>query len=350
MTEPLQVVMDMTFPNRNPGGTGVYARELIAALARRDDVHVTTVSSSRPGLMSTMRWLLVGAQGSMLGAHLLHCPASVAPWRLRVPIVLTVHDTMANEVREDHPLEWRAYASVFMPARARSAARVIVGSQGLKEEIVRLWRVSAERIHVTPYGIARRFFIPETARAISRPPVMLLPGAPIVRKNLELVLHAMSQAPEGSALRSATLSISGARATQFRRHAELIRALNLESRVNWLGRVADDEMPALVGGADLVVYPSLHEGFGFPALEAMAAGTPVLASNAPCLPEVLADGATFVGPRDVKAFIQAAEALLTNDDLRREMIHRGRLQAARFTWERCADLTVDVYREATRAS
>ena len=349
MTEPLQVVMDMTFPNRNPAGTGVYARELIAALGKRDDVHVTTVSSNRAGFPSTMRWLLVGAQASMLNARLLHCPASVAPWRLRVPVVLTVHDTMANEVREDHPLEWRAYASLVMPARARSADQVIVGSHGLRDEIIKLWRVSPQHIRVTPYGIAKRFFT-STAHAISRPPVMLLPGAPILRKNLELVLGAMSQAPEGSVLRQATLSISGARAAQFGRHAERIRDLNLESRVNWLGRIADEEMPALVAGVDLVVYPSLHEGFGFPALEAMAAGTPVLASSAPCLPEVLSDGATFVGPTDVKGFIQAAEALLTNEVLRQEMIGRGRRRAAQFTWERCADLTVEVYREAIHAS
>jgi glycosyltransferase involved in cell wall biosynthesis len=104
-----------------------------------------------------------------------------------------------------------------------------------------------------------------------------------------------------------------------------------------------------VASADLLVYPSLYEGFGFPALEAMLAGTPVVASNAGCLPEVLGDAALLVDPNDVKAFLSAAETVLTNENVRRDLIGKGRTRVARYSWKRCADLTVDVYRQALGA-
>jgi len=113
--------------------------------------------------------------------------------------------------------------------------------------------------------------------------------------------------------------------------------------------VAAEALPDLIASADLVVYPSLHEGFGFPALEAMAAGTPVVASNVACLPEVLGDGALLVDPTDVKAFIDAVDAALANKDLRCGLIEKGKVRAGLYTWRRCADLTVDVYRQVAVA-
>jgi glycosyltransferase involved in cell wall biosynthesis len=156
----------------------------------------------------------------------------------------------------------------------------------------------------------------------------------------------MAQAPQGSALGRARLAISGATSDGFPHHRQHIRSLGLQTRVDWSGKLPADAMPDLIGSADLVVYPSLHEGFGFPALEAMAAGTPVLASNASCLPEVLGDAALLVDPTDVGSFITAAEAVLGDSGLRLELIAKGRARAAQFTWRRCAELTAQVYRDA----
>jgi glycosyltransferase involved in cell wall biosynthesis len=175
--------------------------------------------------------------------------------------------------------------------------------------------------------------------------VLLFPGSPTKRKNLDLVLRAMAQAPEASALRRARLVISGANADRFPKHVRTIRDLGLETRIDWRGKVPGETMPDLIASADAVVYPSLHEGFGFPALEAMAAGTPVVASNAACLPEVLGDGALLIDPSDLKAFTDAVDAALTNKDVRRDLIEKGKARAALYTWRRCADLTVEVYRD-----
>ena len=346
MAGRLLVAMDMTFPSRNQAGTGVYASELIAALRKRDDVVVAAVGADGAvGLPSTMTWLLRGARKAAASAQLVHCPAGIAPWGLAAPFVLTVHDTLANEFHQDHAFEWRAYAGLVLPRRAKAAARVIVGSECLRTEIIETLGLRAERVAVTPYGIDEGYS-KHYARPPRERPLIVFPGAPIQRKSLDLVLDAMAGAQVSSTFARARLSITGAQADDFPRYRDRITTLGLHDRVEWLGRLPQDKMNELVGTADLVVYPSFHEGFGFPALEAMAAGTPVLASIAPCLPDVLGNAALFVSPSDVRAFMDLAEAVLTKVDMRNDLVARGKAHAAHFTWDRCADLTVAVYQEA----
>jgi glycosyltransferase involved in cell wall biosynthesis len=271
------------------------------------------------------------------------------------PFVLTVHDTSIFDFPEDHPFEWREYIRAFLGRRARAAARVITGTEHSRRDIIQDLGVPAERIAVTPYGVAMRFHrvtpqsSPPSGRE-SETPQLLFPGAPSRRKNLELVLVGMAEAPPDSVLRRANLAISGADRDAFPTYGDRVKALGLESRVRWKGKVTLEEMPGLMEASDAVVYPSLQEGFGFPALEAMSLGTPVIASNTSCLPEVLGDGALLIDPTDVKGFIAAAEAVLTRPHVRQELIVKGRARASHFTWERCADLTLDVYREALRSA
>jgi glycosyltransferase involved in cell wall biosynthesis len=343
----LSVAYDMTFPNRNPAGSGVYANELLEHLKRRDDVAMSPIAAEPGGFSTTMRWLAGDCRRAIGGRQLLHCPAFVAPWRPGVPLVLTVHDTSTQKFPEDHPLEWRTYARMILPRRARSAARVITGTEFTRQEIIRDLSLREERVVVTPYGVAERFARPRHQPPTPQEsPLLLFPGAPTRRKNLDLVLNALAHAPEGGRLRLARLAISGAEAEEFPEQRYRIESLGLTERVQWRGRVPAEAMPELMASSDLLVYPSFYEGFGFPALEAMLTGTPVVASNASCLPEVLGDAAILVDPHDVKAFAEAAEAVLTNDHLRRDLVHKGRSRVARYTWTRCADLTVGVYRQA----
>jgi glycosyltransferase involved in cell wall biosynthesis len=351
VTAALKVAFDMTFPNRNPAGSGVYAKELLDELTRRDDVTITAVAAREGGgFARTMAWLAGGARAAVGGSRLVHCPAFVAPWRLGAPLILTVHDTSTQRFAQDHPLEWRMYTRLFLPERARAAARVITGTEFTKSEIARDLGVREDRIAVTPYGVSERFARARRPQPTpGAPPLLLFPGAPTKRKNLEVVLATMAEAPERTALRRARLAISGASADQFPEHRARIESTGLSGRVEWRGKVPAEAMPDLVASADLLVYPSLYEGFGFPALEAMLAGTPVVASNAGCLPEVLGDAALLVDPNDVKAFLSAAETVLTNENVRRDLIGKGRTRVARYSWKRCADLTVDVYRQALGA-
>jgi glycosyltransferase involved in cell wall biosynthesis len=106
-------------------------------------------------------------------------------------------------------------------------------------------------------------------------------------------------------------------------------------------------MPALYAAVDMLVYPSIYEGFGLPPLEAMSVGTPVVAGSASCLPEVLGDAALLVPPRDDRGFAEAVEALLTDQALREKLVQLGKARAASYSWERCARQTLEVYRAAS---
>jgi glycosyltransferase involved in cell wall biosynthesis len=125
---------------------------------------------------------------------------------------------------------------------------------------------------------------------------------------------------------------------------------DLPPRTRLLGYVADDELPALYSGALALVLPSLYEGFGLPALEAMACGTPVIVACAGALPEVVGEAGLYFNPLDVRQMAQALHAALDDPALRREMSHRGLHRARMFTWQAAADQVYAILRQAHEES
>lgn len=338
----------MTFADRNRGGTRVYARSLLAALRERDDVIAWVIGGpKRSNLPGTMAWLARGAHRAVKDKppNVLHCPSFVAPWRIPLPYVVTVHDAGGRRFPQDHPLEWRVYDRGFLASRLRAAARVITGSKFARDEIVAVYGLAPERVAVIPYGLDARYMTRTDVERRDERRVILFPGAPVARKNLDAVLECMAGARAGSALATAFLEISGATADRFPHHVRRIEALGLRTRVAWLGQLSAEDMHRTMSGATVVVYPSFYEGFGFPPLEAMAAGTPVVASDRGSLPEVLGQAALLVDPRDIGALATALESVMTNEQLRDRLRREGQAHARTFTWARCAELTCDLYRE-----
>jgi alpha-1,3-rhamnosyl/mannosyltransferase len=353
----------MTFPNRFPvWGFSVYARSLLEALQEQAGVEAHEISgpvASNP--RQTLGWLLSGARVDLLRrpADVLHCPAFVTPWRSPVPVVINIHDAAAQRFPGDYPLEWRVYNRYVLPLVARRAARIIALSEFSAREASKYYGVRAVQLVVAPAAPDPRYR-PQPKEATDRVlndlglgpsedgrgPLLLFSGAPFRRKNLDVVLRSMSGAAPGSELSRAMLLISGATESGFVEYRAWIAANGLESRVKWLGRVPHESMPALYGAVDMLVYPSIYEGFGLPPVEAMAVGTPVVAAAASCLPEVLGDAALLVPPDDDKGFAAAMEALLTDTALRAKMVEKGKARAASYTWERCARQTLEVYRAA----
>lgn len=364
----LRVAFEMTFPNRFPvWGFSVYARTLLDALAARSDVAVSEISgpvASDP--KQTVRWLTSGAHQelSRRPAHVLHCPAFVTPWRSPAPVVINLHDAAAQRFPQDYPFEWRFYNRFILPAVARRAARIVALSEFARQEAVKYYRVKKARVAVT-YAAPGSQYVPQSPEATRqvladlalldeegqrRGQLILFSGAPFSRKNLDVVLKAMAGASQDSSLAQAQLLISGATENSFEHYRTWIAEHGLEGKVRWLGRVPHEAMPALYAAVDLLVYPSIYEGFGLPPLEAMSVGTPVVAAAASCLPEILGDGALMPQPHDHRGFADAIESVLSRPDLRAEMVARGRARAAQYTWQRCADRTVAAYRAARRGS
>ncbi len=141
-----------------------------------------------------------------------------------------------------------------------------------------------------------------------------------------------------------TLVIAGAWDSRYPEPRQQVEALELENAVRFLGPVPEADLPALYSGATLFVFPSLYEGFGLPPLEAMACGTPVIASNASSLPEVVGEAGILIDPHDVRALTEAMRRALTDEQLRKELQIKGLDRAKQFTWERAAQETLEVYR------
>ena len=346
---PISVAFDMTFANRNRGGSGAYARSLVDALREQGEIAPRVISGpQRSNFPATMRWLVRGAHDTLAAdpPALLHCPSFVTPWAIKVPVVVTVHDAASKRFPADHPLEWRVYVDTVMPRRLRAAARVIAGSEFGRREVIEAFGVNPDRVVAVPYGLDSRFLDDKAApHSTDASGPLLFPGAPIGRKNLEAVLASMAAASPDSALARARLQISGAREADFPSHSRLVNNLGLKSRVQWLGQAPAEEMPALFARASVLVYPSLYEGFGFPPLEAMAVGTPVVASNRGSLPEVLGDAALLIDPNNQRALGEALEAVLSKPEVRGRLRSAGLRRARLYTWDSCARKTAEVYRE-----
>lgn len=338
----------MTLLEGRIGGTSVYANALRRALAERDDVELEVIAAPAGGGLNTVKWMVSGARARVRRskAAVLHCPAFLAPFDSPAPMVLTILDLSLGRLPSGHPFEWRMYYRLVLPNLVRKAKAILTPTEATRKDVLDAFGLPPEVVVVTPLGVDRRFFeVSHRDRSMASPlPVMVFPGPPIGRKNLDIVLRSMASARSGSALSRARLEITGATGSEFPHYQDWISKHGLDARVRWLGALRYEDVPAVYAQADVVVYPSFMEGFGFPPLEAMAVGAPVVASNASCLPEVLGDAALLIDPGDDAAFAAGVESVLDDSELRRRLARLGDARARSFSWERCAALTAAVYR------
>jgi alpha-1,3-rhamnosyl/mannosyltransferase len=261
--------------------------------------------------------------------------------------VVTIHDLTLMLFPEWHP---RTRVSTMVSEISRSvevADHILADSTATRDDIVKQLSVSSDRISVVPLA-ADRSFEPmpatETTKILSNwglapDSYLLFMGTIEPRKNLLRLLQAVELAGN----RIGPLVIAGAHGWGSDGLFGRIQSLQRSGRVTYLGYVPDDARPALLNGARAFVYPSLYEGFGLPVLEAMACGIPVLASNVSSLPEVVGEAGVMVDPGDVDSIANEMIRLWQDDALRRDLSVKGLERARRFSWERTARQTLNVY-------
>jgi glycosyltransferase involved in cell wall biosynthesis len=171
-------------------------------------------------------------------------------------------------------------------------------------------------------------------------PYLLYVGNRKPHKNIDRLLKAFAQSKLSDDLK---LVMSGEPDIDT---ATLIKELKLEDRVVFVGLIDDDKLPEFYRGAVAFIFPSLYEGFGLPPLEAMACGTPVLTSNVTSIPEVVGDAALMVDPYDVEAIASGIKRLVEDSQLRKELSQKGIARAKLFSWDKTAELTWKVLKEA----
>ncbi|WP_027893650.1 glycosyltransferase family 4 protein [Calidithermus chliarophilus] len=301
---------------------------------------------ARVPLAATLGNLMLHQAARRLGLDVLHDPCGIAPFLVPFPgyrRVVTVHDAVPLATPDLQPLATRLVFRTLVPWTRFSADAVLTVSHHAAADLERLAGIPRAKLHVTyngvnpppPMGEAEVRGVLE--RLGIEPPYFLYVGNLVARKNLPRLVQAFrllrQEIPE------ARLVIVGAR--QWKSHEVFQHDL---TNVLVPGYVSDDDLHALYYGARALAFPSLYEGFGIPAVEAMAHGTPVLTSNASCLPEVAGDAALLVDPASTESIRDGLRTLWHDAALREELRRKGLERAKIFTWEQTARATLEVYR------
>jgi glycosyltransferase involved in cell wall biosynthesis len=295
------------------------------------------------------------------GLNLLHSPDFIPPFRRNCKSVITVHDLAflfyPNLLTQESA---RYYGQIDQAVR--NTDHIIAVSKSTKRDIIHRLGVPEDKITVI-YEAAHPIYRPldeerllhqrcpeHSRRAVEGvkekyhlPDDFILFVSTIEpRKNVPALLRAYRQLLDGYK-RSEVLVLAGERGWLFEEVFALVEELGLESKTLFLGRVPIEDLLYLYNAAQLLVHPTVYEGFGLPPLEAMACGTPVVVSNVSSLPEIVGDAALLVDPENVSELTVAIWRLLTDEDLRADMSEKGLRRAAHFSWEKAARETLAVY-------
>jgi glycosyltransferase involved in cell wall biosynthesis len=361
------------------GGMETYVRQLLAALARLDAPHeyLVLVGREAKGLAPrddprftefvadtrAPRWLLGVRSGQSLwqwraaGRELARWKHDVLHCTLHVPrpawgarnMVLTLPDLNFEEFPDLWTFKQRTMLKVHCRLGARLARRIITLSEYARRCIVDRYRVPADRIDVVPCGVDGELFRPEKEAGEDegpapwpREPFLFYPANTWPHKNHPRLLEALALLRDRHGL-TVPLVLTGAEKHGHRDMMTAAERLWLTDQVRWLGYLDRRQLAACYRAATALVFPSLHEGFGIPVVEAMASGCPVACSSTTATGEVAADAALTFEPRDPEAMTSAIRALLTDESLRRGLAAKGLQRATLFTWERCVLGTMESY-------
>lgn len=268
------------------------------------------------------------------GVDVFHSPDfALAPVR-EARTVLTVHDLTFVVRPECAVPSLRQYLGRVVPRSVRRADRVLADSKATADDLMRLYGAPAERLEVVYSAADDRF------RPLAESQAAALLGDLQVPRPFILTVGTLEPRKNVARLVDAFLSldlphhlvVAGARGWLYQ---QLLTKLT-HPRIHVLENVSDEQLVGLYNLADVFAFPSLYEGFGLPVLEAMACGTPVASSNAPCLPEIVGDAGLTFDPEDTTAIAKAVQRLATEPSLRAELRAAGLEQAKRFSWQRSA--------------
>jgi glycosyltransferase involved in cell wall biosynthesis len=353
-----------------PGGIGTYIRHLVPAMAARDPslrislFHARFASPEAPErwmrdqwveeLPETIRtlyprWNLLGRPAlpaTIRDAEILHATnhAAVPPAGDGQRLVVTVHDLAFEYFPGMFPRSWRMLYKAGLRAAVRRADAIITPSRNTAEDVLSRTAVDPRKLHVVPLASAAPSGTLDVDEVLARlkisGPYVLFMGTLEPRKNLVRLVRAYRRVAANGFPHA--LVLAGPLGWH---HESLMRELALEGpgEIVMTGPLSDDERDAVFRAAEVFAYPSLYEGFGLPVVEAMTRGVPTVTSTTSSLPEVAGDAAIAVHPRSVREIARAIESILSDVGLADRLAARGRAQAARFSWDETARLTLGVY-------
>ena len=369
-----RILLDVTSALKQSAGIGRYTRGLVDALAEHfPDLPVVLVATrdappppsrwpyplrrlpfnERLGVILWQRLRVPFPADWLLGrADVFHSPDFVLPPLARTPGIVTVHDLSFMVYPQYAVPGLEFYLRGAVPRSVRRARLVLADSQNTRRDLIRFWGTPPEKVRVLYPGISARFRPVEDAATLARARMRyVLPERFILsvsrlepRKNFPTLIRAFEVLKRKYGVPH-HLVIAGGKGWLYEPIYEAADRSPYRDFIYFPGFVEDEDLPALYTLADVFAYPSFYEGFGFPPLEAMACGTPVVSADNSSLPEVVGDAGILLPAEDVEAWADALARVLEDVSLRATLRERGFRQAARFSWEASARALVEIYGE-----
>jgi glycosyltransferase involved in cell wall biosynthesis len=374
----MRIALNGMFLGQESTGSGQYTEQLLRALLELDGGNEYIIEkpgfpqvpgAARRGFNKPGFWPLRKLWFEQIafpracrraGADVAHVPYWASPIRPTVPTVVTVHDLIPMLLPLYRGSAWVQLYTRLVAAAARRADAIITDSLASQADIIRHLRVPAERVHAiylaadadcrpvtdeaTLAAVRARYGLPER--------YILYLGGFDQRKNLRTLFAAYARLRQALGSAAPALVVAGRRpevdTPLFPAPERLARELGVDGSVLFTGWVPAEDKPPLYSGALFFAFLSLYEGFGLMPLEAMACGTPVLASRSSSLPEIVGDGGLLVDPTDLGAVVEAMATLLHDTALRARLREKALAHASRFTWQRTAEQTLAVYKGVHR--
>jgi glycosyltransferase involved in cell wall biosynthesis len=287
-----------------------------------------------------------------------HSPFFIAPlWNVN-NLIITVHDLMAltfpkffggRSYIKEKGAYW--YHRIFVPLSIKKAKRIIAVSQNTKMDLINHLHIDPKKISVIYEAVDEQFKKNHTVIELEKfkrdkglpANYFLYAGTMKPYKNIQLIISALKILKQKGELKYKLL-IAGRKDRFFPTVYKEVKDRNLVDDVDFLDYVSDDELPLIIKCADIFIFPSLYEGFGLPALEAMSLGVPTIVSNTSSLPEVVGDGAMIVDPRNPQDLAQAIQSLFKDENLRKNLSQKGIERSQAFSWRKTAEKTIEVYK------
>ena len=259
------------------------------------------------------------------------------------PFIVTVHDLVRTCFRFDGEAVIERILLRLDIRGIKRASHIIADSQNSRNDLIKYLKLPDSKITVIYPGVDHSIFKPYNVRLLDKPYILYV-GSERPRKSLGRLLDAFAKLKgEFPELKLVKVGAFG-RSKEYRRDImKKLSSLGITEGVIFIDRVSELELAYYYTSAQLLAYPSLYEGFGLPPLEAMACGCPVVTSNTSSLPEVVGEAGIMVDPHDTDSLTQAMREVLTDSELRDNMIRKGLEQSKRFSWEKATKQTLEVY-------
>ena len=374
----MKIGIDARFVGPSGTGLGKYAEKLIENLIKIDCKNQYFIFLGKANwdylklgknfkkILADVPWYSLSEQVKLpkifekQSLDLLHVPHFNAPIFYKGLFIITIHDLIHHQFSESsvttkNPLIFKikrfGYRFVINYA-IKNSQKILVPSNFVKNELIKTFGVNPQKITVTYEAAEEEYFQKSNVKSQRsnvlekfsiRKPFLIYVGNAYPHKNLEKLLEAFKILTTNYELKTINLILVCPRNVFLKRLQENIEEQGLEDQVSLTGYIPARELSIIFRQAKTYVFPSLSEGFGIPGLNAMAAGLPVICSNIPTLKEVYGDAALYFNPHNPKDIAAKIQEVITNQQLSSDLVEKGREQVKKYSWQKMAQETLDVY-------